>query len=353
MFILLFLLNCFALSNESLQCLNKDKSNVDWYSIIIYKKKYEAENQLFYNYFDSNKVSYTNLRYDKNTFPPFYINDIIKSNAGTANYVNYNSDYKKGIFVFDSTSSIFLYHSIDDLPFGESFDISSFDLSNDTVATFLCISLDKDGTDDIANTVNLIDAPHSKNYTVQFSKENKIDSTSPLYTLIDGGLSDFPKSSIITNLRTLVNGDLFTVFTKHQNTKEHPIESSLREYYQTGFFSKSCSINIQATDCRFHDKRIININELTYNSEYYNRFTSGYEDKTKWLVGIAEDIVCTGDLDRSIENKENTGNIICFKSKEVASFLRGSISTYVNCEGQAVYYFGGVDLDYYGSESEE
>ena len=52
MFILLFLLNCFALSNESLQCLNKDKSNVDWYSIIIYKKKYEAENQLFYNYFD-------------------------------------------------------------------------------------------------------------------------------------------------------------------------------------------------------------------------------------------------------------------------------------------------------------
>ena len=45
MFILLFLLNCFALSNESLQCLNKDKSNVDWYSIIIYKKKYEAENQ--------------------------------------------------------------------------------------------------------------------------------------------------------------------------------------------------------------------------------------------------------------------------------------------------------------------
>ena len=49
MFILLFLLNCFALSNESLQCLNKDKSNVDWYSIIIYKKKYEAENQLFYN----------------------------------------------------------------------------------------------------------------------------------------------------------------------------------------------------------------------------------------------------------------------------------------------------------------
>ena len=319
----------FIFTNSHPNCLNYEKTGVDWYIILLYRKKYGDLS--YYSYIDSNKKKIVNELFDKNTFAPFYLNDFIKKEIDTVHYINYSSNSSKGILISDSEFGVFLSHTLDNFPFGEESDLSAFVISDYIVTQFLCITLNKDGTNDLARAIFLTNPEIISSHKA--SNSNLIPD-SFLDKLLNKEKSESYSKELITHIRSYPNECLFTVFTKTENSKEHPLEIALRNYYQSGFFVKSSSSDIKYSDCSYGSAELRNVNTISYYGQVYYMLTSSDEDKTKWLVSPEKDIVCIGDLERNEKILNNTGIEFCFFSSDISSFLKNSISSYVNCDGQ-------------------
>lgn len=318
----------FIITNSHPNCLNNEKTGVDWYTILLYRKKYGDLS--YYSYIDSNKKKIVNELFDKNTFAPFYLNEFIKNDKDIVNYINYSSNSSKGILIFDNDYGVFLSHTLDNFPFGEDNDISKFVISDYIVTQFLCITLNKDGINDLGRAIFLTNPEIISSHKAQNLNLND----SFLNKLLNKEKSESYSKELVTHIRSFPNNYLFTVFTKTEDSKEHPLDIALRNYYQCGFFVKSSSSDIKQSDCSYSSAQLRNVNGISYYDQSYYVLSSSNEDKTKWLVSLEKDIVCIGDLERKEKVQNNTGNEFCFISFDIASFLKNSISSYVNCDGQ-------------------
>ena len=172
--LLFSLLILFASCSTNKVCRSPTGKEVDWYAIFFMPQSVSTDGAIHYGYFDPSLSALEFHKYDESTFPPTRITKYVTGGGSDFNYFFWNDDQKyengpesstfngghsKGTLIYDKNYGSFLLHSLPRFPARKIGNYVLTKLPNNAGKYgqhFLCISINKNTAEKIAETLNYI-----------------------------------------------------------------------------------------------------------------------------------------------------------------------------------------------------
>ena len=316
-------------------CLNPLGQEVDWYAIFFMPASISDDGEIHYGYYDPNLSSLEYYQYDVNTFPPTHITRFTLGDETDFNYFFWNDDktvkdgssnsaasskaHAKGSLVYDSTSGAFLLHSLPRFPTRTSENVVLEELPSNAGSygqTFLCISVNKETAETIAELINCV------NVCVNKAVDSDRVNTTPnkwVEKLISNSMD---RSCEIehTNIIKSLSGVEFTFFGKNYKNKIIPYDTTMREAYQDHFYVRTWS-RPSLAPAQYDTYNLVNVLEVKYDSYEYQVT----KEHSKWGITYKKNIVCFADLNHTESQKERGGHIVCFENEKLHNIMKEAI----------------------------
>ena len=316
-------------------CLNPLGQEVDWYAIFFMPASISDDGEIHYGYYDPNLSSLEYYQYDVNTFPPTHITRFTLGDETDFNYFFWNDDktvkdgssssaasskaHAKGSLVYDSTSGAFLLHSLPRFPTRTSENVVLEELPSNAGSygqTFLCISVNKETAETIAELINCV------NVCVNKAVDSDRVNTTPnkwIEKLISNSMD---RSCEIehTNIIKSLGGVEFTFYGKNYKNKIIPYDTTMREAYQDHFYVRTWS-RPSLAPAQYDTYNLVNVLEVKYDSYEYQVT----KEHSKWGITYKKNIVCFADLNHTESQKERGGHIVCFENEKLHNIMKEAI----------------------------
>ena len=316
-------------------CLNPLGQEVDWYAIFFMPASISDDGEIHYGYYDPNLSSLEYYQYDVNTFPPTHITRFTLGDETDFNYFFWNDDktvkdgssssaasskaHAKGSLVYDSTSGAFLLHSLPRFPTRTSENVVLEELPSNAGSygqTFLCISVNKETAETIAELINCV------NVCVNKAVDSDRVNTTPnkwVEKLISNSMD---RSCEIehTNIIKSLGGVEFTFYGKNYKNKIIPYDTTMREAYQDHFYVRTWS-RPSLAPAQYDTYNLVNVLEVKYDSYEYQVT----KEHSKWGITYKKNIVCFADLNHTESQKERGGHIVCFENEKLHNIMKEAI----------------------------
>ena len=356
---ILFMILCFTLiscehgkrsrkeiSVNQKTCLTPEKKEVDWFVIFLFPINSNESKVLSYGYFDENSKSIEYYEYDSETFPGisllegydddetnyFFWNDDTTVENGEKSSSSSGKAHSKGGLIFNTEGGFLLSHSLPRFPRrAERNKIIDDFPSNAGVfgQTFICISLDKENSLKIVETLNIINPQ-----MVMSVNEDRTQTpgNAEVLKLIknrqDGKLPDFKISEVISR-----KGKAFQVFSKGRDQPNLPYDSYIPNHYKDSIFVQTWTKpDMEESICK-ETYKVINVQEVKFGEFAFDK----NQEHSKWAVGAKKDLCCFGDLNRTSSQKKRGGNTICFLQLNLAKTMRTAITLRDSCTVNATF----------------
>ena len=316
-------------------CLNPSGQEVDWYAIFLMPTSTSDDGEIHYGYFDPSLDSLEYYKYDVNTFPPTHITRYTLGDEADFNYFFWNDDktvkdgssdkatsskaHAKGSLVYNSISGSFLLHSLPRFPTRTSENIVLEELPDNTGLygqTFLCISINKETAESIAEFINCV------NVCVNKAVDSDRVNTSPnkwIQNLINNKMDKSCEIEHINKITSL-GGVEFTFYGKNYKNKIIPYDTTMREAYQDHFYVRTWS-RPSLAPAQYDTYNLLNILEVKYDSYRYQVT----KEHSKWGITDKKNIVCFADLNHTESQKERGGHIVCFENSKLHYIMKEAI----------------------------
>jgi len=353
MLLLLSLLVCLQSTVQGITCIGDDGRDVDWYA--LFKKPVKYDNGGFKYFYSSSgtfgqmEEGQHDLKSSSNPFAktlsPIYTREI------GVNYIMYNDilqphifkpcqamggpgdGHSKGVVMWDSTSLIWIVHSIPNFPPIRSRGYSFPDSARQNAHTGLCISLKISDLNAVFNQLYLI-CPHIyEEYYFSIAPEY---NTGTLAKVLKGEeKTDDPKfSRVELNTKS-------TQFISYA-TKRHR-GNDLYQHLVAKFEKTSLVVNTWEnkavdklpSDCTPPYK--------VWNTDHIQILCEGWmssQDRSKYAISYTEGetpeqekvfLVCIGDTDRSLLQLMRGGGTMCLRNRNLWKSIELS---YIRCDGE-------------------
>ena len=320
-------------------CVNPEGKEVDWFVAFLYPSTSNKKANLSYGYFDNTTTSLKYYEYSDATFPGIKV--IMTFEQENSNYFIWNDDattdggekastsgkaHSKGGLIFDKTSGVLFSHSLPRFPrrTEDNKVLASFPTNAGIYGqTFICISMNKENSLKVVETLNIIVPPLLLNVESDMLQS---PGNADVLKLIKNRLDSKLPLTKITEIQSK-GGASFQIFSKSKNEESLPYDEQIPKFYKDGLYVETWTKPKQeASECS-GEYMIINVSELNFGEFSYDK----NQEHSKWAVGIKKDVCCFGDLNRCASQRKRGGNVICFINKKLADIMRGAIKTVESC----------------------
>lgn len=329
--ILLFLVSC----STNKVCRNPDGIEVDWYAIFFMPLSISSNNKIYYGYFDNSLRSLEFYEYSESNFPPNQITKYVTNGGNDFNYFFWNDDrtikngeatgvssskaHAKGSLVYDSDNGAFLLHSLPRFPTRDSNNELLTELPSNGGSygqTFLCITVTKKTSEQIAKLLNCINV--SINKSVDFDRVNS-NANAWIAGLINNKMD--PSCSIEHTVKIRSKGnEVFTFYGKNYKNKIIPYDTTLREAYYDDIYVRTWS-RPSLSPSLYGTYNLVNVLDVKFGNYQYNV----NKEHSKWAITKNKNIVCFSDLNHTESQKERGGHIVCFENDKLHNIMKNSI----------------------------
>ena len=334
--IIIFSILLFSiLSSIKKVCLNPAGQEVDWYAIFFMPASISGDGEIYYGYYDPDLSSLEYYKYNESSFPPTHITRYALSDETDFNYFFWNDDktvkngsssqaasskaHAKGSLVYNSISGAFLLHSLPRFPTRTSENIVLEELPSNAGLygqTFLCISVNKETAETIAELINCV------NVCVNKAVDSDRVNTTPnkwVEKLISNSMD---RSCEIghTNIIKSLGGVEFTFYGKNYKNKIIPYDTTMREAYQDHFYVRTWS-RPSLAPAQYDTYNLVNVLEVKYDSYEYQVT----KEHSKWGITYKKNIICFADLNHTESQKERGGHIVCFENEKLHNIMKEAI----------------------------
>jgi len=319
--LLIILVSC----SSNKVCRNPDGEEVDWYTIFFMPSSASSNNKIYYGYYDPTLEDLEYYEYSEDTFPPNFITKYAKGKGKDFNYFFWNDDktlknsksesasntkaHAKGSLVYDNDNGAFLLHSLPRFP--------TRNVNNDILTelpsnggsygqTFLCISLDKKNSEQIAKLLNCVNVSINKSV-----KSDRVNNSPNRWinALINNKMDSTCSIQHTVKIKSKGN-EVFTFYGKNYKNKIIPYDTTLRQVYGDDFYVRTWSRPSLAPSL-YESKNLVNVLEVKFGI-----YTYGVnKEHSKWGISKNKNIVCFSDLNHTESQKERGGQIVCFENK--------------------------------------
>ncbi|CAG9334763.1 DNASE2B_4 [Blepharisma stoltei] len=312
----LFTLSLFFCSISGLSCLDNTGTAVPWFTFIkppktayvppMYGKSYSflspnhmtAEiNSLPLN--SSSPITYTLNQFntDSSISVVFFNDEVPPNNTNPNQY----SGHTKGVLAYTSTQAIYIIHSFPNFPFYNSTTgkvlLDIFDSEVEYGQNLMCVQITPQTLFYLAGimTINSPRVYYSKivtpntNITLMIQNKTNLQITSATYSFTVG-----------TNT--------FTYIARSAALQKDFWEDVVSKYYNDGFYVQSWGRPYMPGYCPPDETYTnLNIDNLGIGKYYWY----GYNDHSKWGIGITTTVLCYADLNRMYSQANRGGGGLC------------------------------------------
>lgn len=332
-------------------CRNPEGNQVDWYSIFFMPLSASNDGKIHYAYFDPTLKSLKYYVYSESTFPPTHITRYATGGGSDFNFFFWNDDktikggdsvgaptskaHAKGSLVYDEYSGAFLLHSLPRFPTRTSNNDVLTELPSNGGSygqTFLCITVDKKNSEQIAKLLNCVNV--SINKSVNKDNVNATPNTwvnALINNKMDGSCSIQHTVKIKSK-----GGEIFTFYGKNYKNKIIPYDTTLRQAYGDHIYVRTWSRPSLAPSL-YDSYNLINVLDVKFGSYQYG----STKEHSKWAITQNKNIVCFSDLNHTESQKERGGHIVCFQNDKLHNIMKGAI---INSEAKLLSVNSLVDL---------
>ncbi len=330
--LLIILISC----SSNKVCRNPDGEEVDWYTIFFMPSSASSNNKIYYGYYDPTLADLEYYEYSEDTFPPNFITKYAKGKGKDFNYFFWNDDktlknsksesasstkaHAKGSLVYDNDNGAFLLHSLPRFP--------TRNVNNDILTelpsnggsygqTFLCISLDKKNSEQIAKLLNCVNV--SINKSVKTDRVNN-SPNSWINALINNKMDCTCSIQHTVKIKSKGN-EVFTFYGKNYKNKIIPYDTTMRQAYEDHFYVRTWSRPALAPPLN-DTYNLVNVINVTFGKYSFDV----NQEHSKWALAYSKNVVCFADLNHCESQKERGGNIVCFENKKLHDIMKSAIT---------------------------
>ena len=338
-FVFLCFLFVLVSSSTDKVCRNPEGQAVDWFTIFFMPSSASPDKKIYYGYYDPTLPDIKYYEYFENNFPPTYITRYVSESGFSQNfnYFFWNDDkslkegikipcasskaHAKGSLVYDEDDGAFLLHSLPRFPTRDSNNNIYNELPSNAGSfgqTFLCISVERQTAEKIAELLNCI------NINVNKAVESDKVSQTP-NPWVDGLIKNKMnyKCPIAHTIKIQSKGkETFTFYGKNYKNKIIPFDTTLREAYQDNIYVRSWTRPAIAPPL-FDTYYLVNVLDVRFGPFQYGL----NNEHSKWAITENKKVVCFSDLNHTESQKSRGGHIVCFRNNRLHTIMKKSILT--------------------------
>lgn len=324
---------------SELSCKNEDNDSIDWF--YLYKlPKSTNKTTGFKNPNGSNYVFMTESQQewklsersinDTKSLPGLSL-DILYKNVSLSylnelgvGYILYNDQadqvtlikgHTKGVLIFDSTSAVWIIHSIPHFPpkiGSRGYYINASQLVYGQ--SMLCLTVNFDALEDIGGQL-LYNYPQIYDYYIPKSFKTRNSVLDNLLSVLKGKHVDEEPWYRMTVLETLNKKSRFLSFAKFTNFHDDMYTTLVAPQLKSNLATETWN-NGKGTlpsNCTMKYS-VFNVEEVVFND--LNVAFSVHNDHSKWAVTLPSStsnvaIACVGDINRQEEQYKRSGGTVC------------------------------------------
>ncbi|XP_049849985.1 plancitoxin-1-like [Schistocerca gregaria] len=321
---------------ENVSCLDADGKTVDWWLIYKFPKlsNKESKNGLGYAYADPNR----HLEVAKNTLlePSSLSVTLEQMYSNTcAGYLMWNDTpwgmlpsssraHSKGVMIFDQSQGCLIRHSVPQFPVKRDQYRQWFFSNRIYGQTLLCMSVSLDTLDQIALQYTI-----SKPYVYDSYVPHEISLVYKNLAYLKDGVRVDKRPSNAIKFVTIGSQGMID-FAKSRRCScdlwEDVISSELKE----GMNVLSWGRPLELSACPPKEKYPVqNVRSIRWGN---GLFYAEEQEHSKWGLTISTNILCIGDINRMVSQRNRGGGATCFRHASLADAFKNLIASIEACK---------------------
>jgi deoxyribonuclease-2 len=253
-----------------------------------------------------------------------------------ADTVTVKKGHTKGILLFDSTSVVWIVHSIPHYP--PKISSGRYYINSSQLVfgqSMLCMRTKFEALDSIGKQL-LFNNPQVYDYSIPnyFNKKTTQSSIlSNLISVINGGHVKAPPWFNTVSFQTFNNRHEFLSFAKYGSFAQDLYTGLVAQNLQSNLYTETWNNGrgTLSSNCTL-DFHVLNIENVSFES--LNVSFSVHKDHSKWAVTMSKNktVVCIGDINRQEDQFKRGGGTLCLMNeKNIWSSYRNLVKDTQNC----------------------